>query len=184
MAPKPLDILKKGFTNLQKHVKGRKDKLEARQAQNKSISSLDERWLDNEASVIDERLVIAIFSSCLMPNLLSMPAAPYPPVPLLYGDRHGSTRHLVDAINIDGDNIRLKPKLCERSTRVHNGTASNHIEKAILSGTRSAGCAFIPKSSELLRHRLMPTWQCRKRTQRPRHDQHNESSPLHTDTGG
>jgi hypothetical protein len=58
MAIKPLDILKKGLKTLRNQVKTKKEKLEARLAEKKSISSQDERWLDHDANLVDEQLVL------------------------------------------------------------------------------------------------------------------------------
>jgi hypothetical protein len=48
MPPKPLEILKKGLGVLQSQFKSKKEQLQACLAEQKSISSQDERWLDNE----------------------------------------------------------------------------------------------------------------------------------------
>ena len=60
MVPSPLNILKKGLEKLESTVKDRKQKLEAHLAERRSISSLDERWLDDEANTVDEKHVIDI----------------------------------------------------------------------------------------------------------------------------
>jgi hypothetical protein len=39
-------------------VKTKKEKLEARLAEKKSISSQDERWLDHDTNLVDEQLVL------------------------------------------------------------------------------------------------------------------------------
>ena len=58
MAPRPLDILKKGLSKFTTTIKARKDELNAKLARKETISSIDERWLDNEANTIDERRVL------------------------------------------------------------------------------------------------------------------------------
>jgi len=58
MAMKPLDILEKGLKILQNQVKTKKEKLEARLAEKKSISLQDEKWLDHDANLVDEQLVL------------------------------------------------------------------------------------------------------------------------------
>ncbi|KIM36341.1 hypothetical protein M413DRAFT_424966 [Hebeloma cylindrosporum] len=58
MAPKPLDILKKGLDKFSNKVKARKEALTLRLSRKESISSADERWLDHEANTIDEERVL------------------------------------------------------------------------------------------------------------------------------
>ena len=65
MAPKPLDILKKGLTNFRASMKARKDNLTAKLARSKPISSSDKHWLDHEANAIDEQHVIKALESAL-----------------------------------------------------------------------------------------------------------------------
>jgi len=60
MAPSPLNILKKGLEKLENTVKDRKQKLKAHLAEKRSISSVDEQWLDNEANTVDEKCIIDI----------------------------------------------------------------------------------------------------------------------------
>ena len=60
MAPSSLNILKKGLEKLENAVKDRKQKLEASLAEKRTISSVDEQWLDNEANTVDEKRVIDI----------------------------------------------------------------------------------------------------------------------------
>ena len=60
MVPSPLNILKKGLEKLKSTVKDRKQKLEAHLAERRSISSVDEWWLDDEANTVDEKHVIDI----------------------------------------------------------------------------------------------------------------------------
>ena len=55
MAPKPLEILRKGLDNLRKKVSAKRDHLLAQLADRKSISSLDEHWLDNDANMAKEQ---------------------------------------------------------------------------------------------------------------------------------
>ncbi|KAF8229475.1 hypothetical protein L208DRAFT_1072942, partial [Tricholoma matsutake] len=56
----PLKILKKGLKTLQKQVQSKKDQLQARLVEKKSISSQDEHWLDHEANLVDEHWVIGV----------------------------------------------------------------------------------------------------------------------------
>lgn len=49
MAPKPLDILKKGLAKFKTVIKACKDELNAKLAQMETISAIDDHWLDNEA---------------------------------------------------------------------------------------------------------------------------------------
>lgn len=58
MPLKPLEVLKKGLKILQDQVKAKKEKLQAQLHVKKSISSLDENWLDNEANLVDEQQVL------------------------------------------------------------------------------------------------------------------------------
>jgi hypothetical protein len=53
-----LEALKKGLKILQTQVKSRKDALQARLEERKSISSEDERWLDHDANLVDEQQVL------------------------------------------------------------------------------------------------------------------------------
>jgi predicted RNase H-like nuclease (RuvC/YqgF family) len=63
MASKPLDILKKGLIKLKNSFKAKKEQLEAKLSRQESISSSDERWLDNEANTVDEQRVIDTLES-------------------------------------------------------------------------------------------------------------------------
>ena len=63
MAPEPLRILRKGLDIFKKSIKNRKEILDTRLAENRSISSSDERWLDNEANTIDEEHVIELLEN-------------------------------------------------------------------------------------------------------------------------
>jgi hypothetical protein len=58
MTKTPLDVLKNGMKLLQCRVKARKEEIQARLAAKKSISSQDETWLDGEANLIDEQLIL------------------------------------------------------------------------------------------------------------------------------
>jgi predicted RNase H-like nuclease (RuvC/YqgF family) len=58
MPLRPLEVLKKGLKTLQAQVKAKKEKLQAQLHQKRSISSLDEEWLDNEANLVDEEQVL------------------------------------------------------------------------------------------------------------------------------
>jgi hypothetical protein len=63
MASKPLDILKKGLVKFKESLKTKKEQLETKLARKESISSSDERWLDNEANTIDEQRVLDTLES-------------------------------------------------------------------------------------------------------------------------
>lgn len=58
MAPKALDILKKGLAIFSDKIKDRKEKLTAKLSRNETISSADEQWLDNEANTVDVQRVL------------------------------------------------------------------------------------------------------------------------------
>ena len=58
MAPKPLEILRKGLNRFSKKIKGRKDTLTLKLSRKESISSADERWLDHEANTVEEERVL------------------------------------------------------------------------------------------------------------------------------
>ena len=58
MPLRPLEVLKKGLKTLQAQVKAKKEKLQAQLHEKKSISSLEEKWLDNEANLVDEERVL------------------------------------------------------------------------------------------------------------------------------
>lgn len=58
MAPKPLDVLRKGLERLQSDVKARKDSLLAQLANRRPITSQEEHWLDNDANLIDEECIL------------------------------------------------------------------------------------------------------------------------------
>ena len=58
MAPRPLDILKKGLAKFTTSIKARKDVLTTKLAKKEPIPPSDEEWLDNEANVIDEERVL------------------------------------------------------------------------------------------------------------------------------
>ena len=54
MPLRPLEVLKKGLETPQAQVKDKKEKLQAQLREKKSISSLDEKWLDNEPNLVDK----------------------------------------------------------------------------------------------------------------------------------
>ena len=54
MAPKPLNILKKGLDKFSKIIKDCKEALNMKLSQRETISSADEQWLDHEANTIDK----------------------------------------------------------------------------------------------------------------------------------
>ena len=58
MAPKALDILKKGLAIFSNKIKDRKNEINAKLSRNESISSTDERWLDHDANTVDEQRVL------------------------------------------------------------------------------------------------------------------------------
>ena len=58
MTPKPLDVLKKGLNLLQHRVKARREEIQARLVEKKSISSQDETWLNGEANLTHEHQVL------------------------------------------------------------------------------------------------------------------------------
>jgi hypothetical protein len=58
MPLKPCEVLKRGLKILQDQVKAKKEKLQAQLHAKKSISSLDENWLDNKANLVDEQQVL------------------------------------------------------------------------------------------------------------------------------
>ena len=49
MAQKPLDVLKTGLELLQNRYKARREEIQGRLAEKKSVSSQDEKWLDGVA---------------------------------------------------------------------------------------------------------------------------------------
>ena len=58
MAPKPLDILKKGLTKFKTVIKAHKDELNAKLTCMETISAIDDHWLDNEANTVDEEHIL------------------------------------------------------------------------------------------------------------------------------
>ena len=58
MAPKPLEILKKGLNNFSKKIKVWKDTLTLKLSCKESISSADEQWLDHKANTVEEEHVL------------------------------------------------------------------------------------------------------------------------------
>ena len=63
MAPKPLDILKKGLSKFTKTIKARRDELNTKLARKETISSADEHWLDHKANTIDEQRILETLES-------------------------------------------------------------------------------------------------------------------------
>ena len=59
----PLEILKKGFTQLSNKIQVRKDELNAKLARKEAILSSDEEWLDNEGNIVDEQCILNILES-------------------------------------------------------------------------------------------------------------------------
>jgi predicted transcriptional regulator len=60
MTPQPVEVLKKGLNILQTQAKARKARLESQLAAKKTISSEDERWLDNDANFVDECQILDV----------------------------------------------------------------------------------------------------------------------------
>jgi hypothetical protein len=60
MALRPLEVLQKGLDILKNRVKAKKEALQARLAEAKSISSQDEQWLDHDANLVDEQQVLEV----------------------------------------------------------------------------------------------------------------------------
>ena len=58
MVLKILEVLQKGLKVLKTQVKSRKEALQARLADRKSISSQDKRWLDYDANFVDEQQIL------------------------------------------------------------------------------------------------------------------------------
>ena len=54
----PLEALRKGLKVLENRVKPRKEVLQARLAERKSILSQDKQWLNHNANLVDEQLVL------------------------------------------------------------------------------------------------------------------------------
>ena len=63
MAPKPLEVLKKGLAKFTETIKTRKKELSAKLARAETISSSDEHWLDNEGNTVDEQHVLDTLES-------------------------------------------------------------------------------------------------------------------------
>jgi len=63
MAPKPLEVLRKGLARFQETIKTRKNELTAKLARAETISSSDEHWLDDEANTVDEERVLDTLES-------------------------------------------------------------------------------------------------------------------------
>ena len=68
MAPEPLKILRKGLEIHKKKIKDKKEQLQARLADQQSISSSDERWLDNDANWMQTQLTKNVQSSFVRSN--------------------------------------------------------------------------------------------------------------------
>jgi len=63
MAPKPLEVLRKGLARFQETIKTRKNELTAKLARAETISSSDKHWLDDEANTVDEERVLNTLES-------------------------------------------------------------------------------------------------------------------------
>jgi len=58
MPLKPLEVLRKGLKLLENQVNSRRTDLQTRLAEKKSISSQDEKWLDDDANLVNEQRVL------------------------------------------------------------------------------------------------------------------------------
>ncbi|ESK82226.1 tigger transposable element derived 4 [Moniliophthora roreri MCA 2997] len=58
MAPKPIEIVKKGYERLQKQVEAWKKSLQECLAKNEQLSEADSNWLDNEGNTVDEMVLL------------------------------------------------------------------------------------------------------------------------------
>ncbi|KAF8218927.1 hypothetical protein L208DRAFT_1058222, partial [Tricholoma matsutake] len=58
MAPKPLEILKRGLAKFSTKIKDHKNALGAKLSQKETISLADEHWLDHEANTMDKQHII------------------------------------------------------------------------------------------------------------------------------
>ncbi|KAK2460995.1 hypothetical protein APHAL10511_006987 [Amanita phalloides] len=63
MAPKPIEVLKKGLAKFTETIKACKKELSAKLARAETISSLDEHWLDNDANTVNEQHIIDTLES-------------------------------------------------------------------------------------------------------------------------
>jgi len=63
MAPKPLEVLRKGLARFQETIKTHKNELTAKLARAETISSSDEHWLDDKANTVDEEHVLDTLES-------------------------------------------------------------------------------------------------------------------------
>ena len=63
MSKKPLDGLKTGLTKLKNHTKAQKDDLLAWLQRKERISSTEEEWLDTEANLVDEEVVVDLLEN-------------------------------------------------------------------------------------------------------------------------
>ena len=58
MPLKPVEVLRKGLDVVTNRIKSRKEALQAQLAEEGSISSEDEQWLDHDANLVDELRVV------------------------------------------------------------------------------------------------------------------------------
>ena len=63
MAPKALEVLRKGLAKFTETIKTRKKELSAKLARTETISSSDEHWLFNDANTVDEQRVLETLES-------------------------------------------------------------------------------------------------------------------------
>src|SRR5579863_5390982 len=65
MASNSLEVLRKGLKVLESRVKTRKEVLQTRLAERKSISPQDEQWLNHDTNLVDERQVLEVLENAL-----------------------------------------------------------------------------------------------------------------------
>ena len=63
MAPKALEVLRKGLAKFTETIKTHKKELSAKLARTETISSSDEHWLFNDANTVDEQCVLETLES-------------------------------------------------------------------------------------------------------------------------
>ena len=63
MTQKPLDILKKGLSELSRSIKKKRDDLCAKLSRQEVLSSAEEQWLDREGNTVDEQRLLDTLES-------------------------------------------------------------------------------------------------------------------------
>src|ERR1700678_3559558 len=63
MAPKALEVLRKGLAKFTETIKTHKKELSAKLARTETISSSDEHWLFNDSNTVDEQCVLETLES-------------------------------------------------------------------------------------------------------------------------